>query len=148
MSTLTTQLALYVVLYSPVQMAADMIENYQAHMDAFQFIKDVPTDWETSKTLAGEVGQFVVSARLERGGKDWYLGAITNDQARRVTQKLDFLAPGKHYEAQIYEDGPGADYRTNPMAYKIEKKRVTSADRLVLDLAPGGGTAIRFKALD
>ena len=147
-STLATQLALYVVLYSPVQMAADMIENYEAHMDAFQFIRDVPTDWETSVTLAGEVGHFVVSARLERGGKDWYLGAVTNDDARKLTQKLDFLAPGKHYEAQIYEDGPGADYRTNPMAYKIEKKNVTSADSLTLDLAPGGGAAIRFRALD
>lgn len=147
-STLATQLALYVVLYSPVQMAADMIENYEAHRDAFQFIRDVPTDWESSKTLGGEVGQFVVSARLQRGGKDWYLGAVTNDQARKVTQKLDFLLPGKRYEAQIYEDGPGADYRTNPMAYKIEKRIVTSADSLTLDMAPGGGTAIRFKALD
>ena len=147
-STLATQLALYVVFYSPVQMAADMIENYQAHPDAFQFIRDVPVDWETSKTLAGEVGQFIVSARLERGGKDWYLGAVTNDDARKITQKLDFLAPGKHYEAQIYEDGPGADYRTNPMAYKIEKKTVTSADSLLIDMAPGGGTAVRFRALD
>ncbi|HMA48624.1 MAG TPA: glycoside hydrolase family 97 catalytic domain-containing protein, partial [Magnetospirillaceae bacterium] len=147
-STLATQLALYVVFYSPVQMAADMIENYQAHPDAFQFIRDVPVDWETSKTLAGDVGQFIVSARLERGGNDWYLGAVTNDAARKLSQKLDFLAPGKRYEAQIYEDGPGADYRTNPMVYKIEKKIVTNTDSLTLDMAPGGGTAVRFRALD
>lgn len=147
-STLTTQLALYMVLYSPIHMAADLPENYEARPDAFQFIRDVPTDWEVSRTLAAEIGDYVVVARQPRGGKDWFLGAVTDENARRLTQRLDFLAPGKRYEAQIYRDGPGADYRTNPTSYEIVKQGVTHADTLTLDLAPGGGTAIRFKALD
>ena len=147
-STLATQLALYVVLYSAIHMAADLPENYEARPDAFQFIRDVPTDWEVSRTLAAEIGDYVVVARQPRGGKDWFLGAVTDENARRLTQRLDFLAPGKRYEAQIYRDGPGADYRTNPTSYEIVKQGVTHADTLTLDLAPGGGTAIRFKALD
>jgi alpha-glucosidase len=147
-STLATQLALYVVLYSPIHMAADLPENYEARPDAFQFIRDVPTDWEVSRTLAAEIGDYVVVARQPRGGKDWFLGAVTDENARRLTQRLDFLAPGKRYEAQIYRDDPGADYRTNPTSYEIVKQGVTHADTLTLDLAPGGGTAIRFKALD
>lgn len=147
-STLATQLALYVVLYSPIQMAADLPENYEANLPAFQFILDVPTDWETSKTLQAEIGDYAVVARLPRGGKDWFLGAVTDENARTLTQKLDFLAPGKRYEAQIYADGPGADYRTNPTAIAISKQVVTSADTLTLALAPGGGEAIRFRLLD
>jgi alpha-glucosidase len=147
-STLATQLAEYVVIYSPVQMAADLPENYLAHMDAFQFIRDVPTDWETSKTLQGEIGDYIVEARQPRGGKDWYLGAVTDENARSLTQPLTFLTPGKHYEAQIYRDAPGADYRTNPEAYEIVKQAVTSKDVLTIAMAPGGGQAIRFKALD
>ncbi|AQR72810.1 glycoside hydrolase family 97 protein [Sphingomonas sp. LM7] len=146
-STLATQLAEYVVLYSPVQMAADLPENYEARPDAFQFIKDVPTDWEHSRTLQGEIGDFVVVARQERGGADWYLGAITDEEARTLRQSLSFLSKGMRYEAQIYADGAGADYRTNPQAYRIEKRVVTREDVLDLALAPGGGTAIRFKAL-
>lgn len=147
-STIATQLAEYVVLYSPIEMAADLPENYEAHRDAFQFILDVPTDWETSRTLQGDIGQFIVVARLQRAGKDWFLGALTNEKPRQVTQPLAFLASGKHYEAQIYRDGPGADYRTNPEALTIEKKKVTSKDTLVIDMAPGGGAAVRFKRLD
>jgi alpha-glucosidase len=147
-STVATQLAEYVVLYSPIEMAADLPENYEARLDAFQFIRDVPTDWETSKTLQGDIGEFIVVTRLQRGGKDWFLGALTNENARKLTQPLSFLAPGKHYEAQIYRDGPGADYRTNPQPLTIEHRNVTQKDSLLIDMAPGGGTAIRFKCLD
>jgi alpha-glucosidase len=146
-STLATQLAEYVVLYSPVQMAADLPENYEASADAFQFIKDVPTDWEQTHTLQSEIGDYVVVARQERRGDDWYLGAITDENARALRQPLTFLAPGVRYEAQIYADGAQADYRTNPQAYKIGKRVVTRADVLDLALAPGGGTAIRFRRI-
>jgi len=147
-STLATQLAEYVVVYSPIQMAADLPENYEARPDAFRFIRDVPTDWEVSKTLQGAIGDYIVVARQQRGGGDWYLGAITDEEARGLNQPLAFLAPGKRYEAQIYADGPGADYRTNPEALAISKQIVTSADTLPLALAPGGGVAIRFRLLD
>lgn len=147
-STIAVQLALYVVLYSPVHMAADLPENYEARPDAFQFIRDVPTDWETSKTLQGVIGDYIVVARQPRGGKDWFLGALTDESPRKLTQKLDFLAPGKRYEAQIYRDGPWADYRTNPGALTVEKKVVTAKDTLDFDMAAGGGAAVRFKALD
>lgn len=146
-STLATQLAEYVVIYSPVQMAADLPENYLAHPDAFQFIKDVPTDWETTRTLQSEIGDYVVVARQERGTRDWYLGAITDEDGRTLSQPLTFLAPGKRYEAQIYADGADADYRTNPMSYVVSSRVVTSADTLPIVLAPGGGLAVRFKAL-
>jgi alpha-glucosidase len=147
-STIAVQLALYVVLYSPVHMAADLPENYEARPDAFQFIRDVPTDWETSKTLQGQIGDYIVVARQPRGGKDWFLGALTDEQPRKLTQKLDFLSPGKRYEAQIYRDGPWADYRSNPGALTVEKKVVTAKDSLDFDMAAGGGAAVRFKALD
>jgi alpha-glucosidase len=147
-STIAVQLALYVVLYSPIHMAADLPENYEARPDAFQFIRDVPTDWETSRTLQGQVGDYIIVARQPRGGKDWFLGALTDEQPRKLNQKLDFLAPGKRYEAQIYRDGPWADFRTNPGALAVEKKIVTAKDALDLDMAPGGGAAVRFKVLD
>lgn len=146
-STLATQLALYVVLYSPVQMAADLPENYEVRPDAFQFIREVAVDWESSRTLQGEIGDYVVVARQARGSKEWFLGAVTDEVARKLTQKLDFLTQGKRYEAQIYADGAGADYRTNPTALKVEKRVLTSADSLELDMAPGGGVAVRFKPL-
>ena len=147
-STLATQLALYVVLYSPIQMAADLPENYEAKPDAFQFIRDVPTDWETSRTLQGEIGDYVVVVRQPRGGKDWFLGAVTDETARTLAQPLTFLVSGKRYEARIYRDGPGADYKTNPSAFETVRQVVTSTDSLDLRMAPGGGVAIRFKALN
>ena len=146
-STLATQLAEYVVVYSPIQMAADLPENYEARPDAFRFIRDVPTDWERSRTLQGAIGDYVVIARQQRGQGDWYLGAMTDEEARTLDQPLRFLAPGRRYEATIYADGPGADYRTNPAALAIETRSVTSADDLTLKLAPGGGVAIRFRLL-
>ncbi len=147
-STLAKELSLYVVLYSPVQMAADLIEHYEARRDAFQFIVDVPTDWEQSRALAGEVGEFVVMARQQRGAQDWYLGALTNEQARELTLKLDFLDPQRRYQAQIYRDGPAADWDKAPYEMVIEQRELGAADVLVLHLAAGGGAAIRFKALD
>ena len=147
-STLATQLAEYVVLYSPIQMAADLPENYEKNLAAFQFIRDVPTDWETSRTLQSEIGDYVVVARQQRGGPDWYLGAITDENARTLQQPLTFLAPGRRYEAQIYRDGPGADYRVDPLAFETARQIVTAQDVLTLNLAPGGGAAIRFKALN
>src|SRR5688572_1809350 len=146
-STLATQLAVYVLVYSPVHMAADLPENYTKRPDAFQFIRDVPTDWETSRTLQGEIGEYVVIARQQRGGGDWYLGATTDENARELSVPLDFLARGKRFEAQIYRDAPDADFRTNPAALVIEKRVVTAKDSLAVKLAPGGGVAVRFRAL-
>ena len=147
-TTLAKQLALYVTIYSPVQMAADLPENYEARADAFQFIVDVPTDWEDSIALAGEIGDFVVFARRERGTDDWYLGAITDEEARQKALTLDFLDANKTYTAQIYRDGKDAHWRTNPYSIVIEEKTVNRGDTLNLALAAGGGTAIRFKAGD
>ncbi len=146
-STLATQLALYVLLHSPVHMAADLPENYAKRPDAFQFIRDVPTDWENSRTLQGEIGDYVVVARQQRAGRDWYLGATTDENARELSVPLVFLASGKKFEAQIYRDAPDADYRTNPSALVIEKRVVTAKDSLDVWLAPGGGVAVRFRAL-
>jgi alpha-glucosidase len=145
-TTLAKQLALYVTLYSPIQMAADLPENYENRPDAFQFIADVPTDWEQSIALAGDVGEYVVYARQERGGEDWYLGAVTDDEERRFETTLDFLDPGRNYTAQIYRDGPDAHWKTSPYSIVIEDRKVEHGDSLELRLAAGGGAAIRFKA--
>ena len=151
-TTLAKQLALYVVLYSPIQMAADLPKNYLAKPDAFQFIQDVPTDWQQSIALDGEVGDFIVFARKERkrdkySGNDWYLGAVTDEKARTIEVKLDFLEKGKKFEAHIYQDGKNAEWKNNPYDLNIEKRMVTANDKLTLTLATSGGTAIRFKAL-
>ncbi|HET7817061.1 MAG TPA: glycoside hydrolase family 97 protein [Sphingomicrobium sp.] len=143
-STLAKQLALYVVIYSPIQMAADLIENYEANPVPFQFIKDVAVDWEHSRMLAGEVGDLAVFARRDRHSADWYIGAVGDEQERRFDVALDFLEPGRRYQAHIYRDGDDADYRTNPRSFVAEKRVVTAADRLALRLAPGGGAAVRF----
>ncbi|MBB3062464.1 glycoside hydrolase family 97 protein [Microbulbifer rhizosphaerae] len=147
-TTLAKQLALYVVLYSPVQMAADLPENYLERPDAFQFIVDVPVDWEQSIALAGEVGDHVVFARRERGGEDWYIGGITGADAREITFDLDFLDEGKSYRAQIYRDGDKADWKTNPYDLVIENKTVGRGDQLTLRMARSGGAAIHVKALE
>lgn len=144
-STLMQQLALYVVIYSPIQMAADLPENYARFPDAFQFIVDVPTDWEESVALAGEIGDYVVIARRERGGDDWYLGAITDEQARSLQISLSFLERGRDYVAEIYRDAEDAHWEQHPYEYDIEQKFVKSESKLELRLAAGGGTAIRFR---
>lgn len=146
-TTLAKQLALYVVLYSPIQMAADLIEHYQQNLPAFQFIQDVPTDWEKSVAIAGEVGDYAVFARQQRDGQDWYLGAISDEIKRTITIDLSFLEKGIRYEAQIYQDGEKADWKSNPYDLDIVKKQVSHSDKLLLKLATSGGAAIRFKAL-
>jgi alpha-glucosidase len=147
-STKARQLALYVVLYSPVQMAADLIENYAEEKPAFQFIKDVPADWADTRVLNGEIGDYVTLARKDRMSSDWYLGAITDEAGRTLTVSLDFLSPDTVYEAQIYRDADNATYASEARHHmKIEKRKATASDSLELKLAPGGGQAIRFKAL-
>ncbi|WP_422921404.1 glycoside hydrolase family 97 protein [Sphingomonas donggukensis] len=146
-STLAKQLANYVVIYSPVVMVADTPAAYAKVPGAFQFIKDVPTDWSETRVLNGEVGDYVTIVRKQKGSSDWFLGAVGDEQARASTIALDFLDAGKTYTAQIYRDGPGADYRTPTRhAITIESKPVRKGDTLKLALAPGGGQAIRFVA--
>lgn len=143
-TTLAKQLALYVVLYSPIVMAADLPENYEKHLDAFQFIRDVPTDWEESLALGGEPGDYVGFARKRRGGDDWFVGVVTDENARVMNVSLDFLDAGKTYVAEIYRDGPKTDWKTRPYDMVIEKRDMKLGDTLSLPLAPGGGAAVRF----
>ena len=144
LSTLAKQLALYVVIYSPIQMAPDLIENYEANPRTFKFIKDVAVDWDDTRMLTGEVGDLAVFARKERGTDQWFVGAVGDEQERRFDVVLDFLPAGRRYRAEIYRDGDDADYRTNPRSIVIEQRNVTSTDRLAMRLAPGGGAAVRF----
>lgn len=146
-STIARQLALYVTMYSPLQMAADLPEVYNRHLDAFQFIKDVAVDWDESRYLEAEPGQYIVAARKAKGCDDWYLGCTANENGHQSVVSLDFLDKDKKYEAVIYADAPDAHYKTNPHAYKIEKKKVTSKTKLKMKAAPGGGYAISIKAL-
>ncbi len=141
-TTLTKQLALYVTMYSPLQMAADLPENYEARMDAFQFIRDVAVDWDDTKVLDAEPGDHVIIARKAKGRDAWFLGAITDENARSFTSALDFLDAGKKYVATIYRDADNASWNDNPEAYVIEKFIVDNKSKLKLKLAPGGGTAI------
>lgn len=143
-TTLAKQLALYVVLYSPLQMAADLPENYEGQ-PAFQFIRDVAVDWDTTRVLDGRIGDYVAVARRERGGQTWFLGAITDEEARTLDVPLSFLTPGRRYVADIYADGPHADWLTNPLPVTITGRQVTAATRLRIVLAPGGGQAIRIR---
>jgi alpha-glucosidase len=145
--TLAKELSLYVILYSPVQMAADLPENYGKQPVAFQFIKTVPTDWEESVGLAGEVGDFVAIARRQRGADDWYLGALTDENKRKLDLPLGFLDPKARYEATIWRDGPQADWKTRPYDLELETREVTAADTLRLALAASGGAAVRFRKL-
>ena len=145
-TTIAKQLALYVVIYSPIQMAADLPENYEANPRPFQFIKDVPVDWSESRVLNGEIGDYVTIARKDRASENWYIGSITDEQGRLLDVPLDFLTPGRRYRAQIYRDGADADFRTNAKSIVIEERNVTSSDRLTIRLAPGGGQAIRLIA--
>jgi hypothetical protein len=142
-TTLAHQLALYVVIYSPIQMAADLPEYYHNH-PAFQFISDVGVDWEQTKALNGEVGQFVTIAREERETGNWFLGSITNEEAREIVVKTDFLKPGLKYLATVYADGDNAHWNENPISYKIENFTVDNSSELTLKLAPGGGAAVSF----
>jgi len=144
-STLTKQLALYVTMYSPLQMAADIPDNYEKHMDAFQFIKDVAVDWDDTKIIAAEPGEYLTIARKEKGAANWYVGAITNEKSRDAAIPLDFLDKGKKYVAIIYADGDDGDWQTNPESYKITRYLVDAGSKLAIRLANGGGAAISIK---
>ncbi len=146
-TTLAKQLALYVVLYSPLHMASDLPENYEGR-PAFQFIRDVAVDWEDTRVLAGKIGDYVVVARQARDGEDWFVGAITDEEARALEIPLWFLPPGRRYVAEIYADGPGAHWRDDPHPVEISTRPVDSRTRLTLRLAPGGGQAIRIRPAD
>ncbi len=141
-TTLAKQLALYVTMYSPLQMAADMPENYEAHLDAFQFIKDVAVDWDDTKILEAEPGDYITIARKEKGKSNWFIGAITDENERSSSILLSFLDKNKKYVATIYGDADNADWKTNPEAYKIEKFIVDNSTLLKLNLVKGGGAAI------
>ena len=143
-TTLAKQLALYVVLYSPLQMAADLPENYE-RQPAFQFIRDVAVDWDTTRVLDAEIGDYVVVARRQRGAETWFLGAITDERARSFEVPLAFLTPGRRYVAEIYADGPGAHWRENPLPVAISQQPVDAGTTLRLALAPGGGQAVRIR---
>jgi alpha-glucosidase len=147
-STLAKQLALYVVLYSPIQMVADLPEHYAQHADAFQFIKDVAVDWEESRVLNGEIGQYVTFARKARGSDEWFLGSVGSEQPQTLDVALSFLDPGRRYRAQIYRDGDGAHWETAPFAFATETREVRNSDPLRIALAAGGGAAVRFVPLD
>lgn len=143
-TTLAKQLALYVTMYSPLQMAADLPENYERYPDAFQFIKDVAVNWDNSIYLEAEPGEYLTVARKTKGKDEWFVGAITDEKARNTEVKLDFLTKGKKYKATIYQDGKDADWEKNPKSYAIKTIQVTSNSKIKLNLANGGGTAISF----
>ncbi len=147
-TTLAKQLALYVTMYSPLQMAADLPENYEKHLDAFQFIVDVPVDWSDTKILEAEPGDYITIARKAKQTGDWFLGAITDENSRVAEWSLDFLSAGKKYEAIIYRDADNSDWQTNPEAYLIEKKIVTGKSKLKIKLAKSGGCAIQIKQVN
>ncbi|MGV3696672.1 glycoside hydrolase family 97 protein [Flavobacterium sp.] len=147
-TTLAKQLALYVTMYSPLQMAADLPENYEKHLDAFQFIKDVAVDWQESKYLEAEPGDYLTVARKDKRSENWFVGAITDENARNTEIKLDFLSPNKKYKATVYEDGKDADWQKNPKSYVIKTIQVTSKSKIKLHLAQGGGAAISLTPIN
>lgn len=147
-STIPGQLALYVTMYSPLQMAADLPEHYERHMDAFQFIKDVPVEWEKSVYLEAEPMEYVTIARKDKNSDEWYVGSTSGVNDRKSTIELSFLDPGRKYEATIYAEAPDADTVNNQTHYKITKKKVTSKSKLTLNALAGGGYAISIKPID
>ncbi len=146
-STICFQLALYVTMYSPLQMAADLPENYEKQPQAFQFIKDVAVDWDESHYLAAEPGDYIVAARKAKGKNEWFVGGISDENAREIPISFDFLDKGKRYEATIYADGKDAHFMDNPHSYTVTKKTVTAKSKMTLQLACGGGVAISIKEL-
>lgn len=147
-ATLCNQLALYVTLYSPLQMAADVPENYMRYADAFRFIKDVAVDWDESRYLAAEPGEYIIAARREKGGQRWFVGGVTNEDARTMTVDFSFLTKGQKYMATIYADAKNADYETNPEKYVISRRVVTAKDKEKIFMARGGGFAISLMPVD
>jgi hypothetical protein len=146
-TTLAKQLALYVTMYSPIQMAADLPENYEKHLDAFQFIKDVAVDWQDSKYLEAEPGDYLTVVRKAKNSEKWFLGAITDENARKTKLSMDFLTKGQKYKAIIYQDGKTAHWESNPKSYEIKTLTVTAKSKIELNLVPGGGTAISFEPI-
>lgn len=146
-ATIANQLALYLTMYSPLQMAADFPEHYERYMDAFQFIKDVDIDWIQSKYLLAEPGDYIVVARQGKKNGQWFAGGVTDGNRRTLEVPMSFLDAGKTYEATIYADAEDTDYETNPQTYRIYKKNVTSSDVLSMDMARGGGFAISFREI-
>lgn len=144
-ATIANQLALYVTLYSPLQMAADVPENYEKYPDAFQFIKDVPVAWDESRYLLAEPGDYIVAARRAKGSNEWFVGGVTDENRRTLEVALDFLDPAKEYVATLYADAPDADYQTNPEAYAIRRGRVTAKTKLPVTMARGGGFALSLR---
>ena len=144
-TTLAKQLALYVTLYSPLQMAADLPENYERHLDAFQFIKDVAVDWDDTRVVEAEPGDYVTIARKAKNRDEWYVGAITDEQARTSSVPLGFLTPKRPYVATVYADAADAHWQTNPAAYTIQSYLVNDQTELKLSLASGGGAAVSLK---
>lgn len=147
-ATLCNQLALYVTLYSPLQMAADVPENYMRYADAFRFIKDVAVDWDESRYLAAEPGEYIIAARREKGGQRWFVGGVTNEDARTMTVDFSFLTKGQKYMATIYADAKDTDYETNPEKYVISRRVVTAKDKEKIFMARGGGFAICLMPVD
>lgn len=145
-STAAKQLALLVVVFSPVQMLADLPENY-IDKPEFQFLSDVPVNWEETKILNGAIGQYITTVRKDISSDDWYLGSLTNEESRDLEISLSFLDAEATYEAQIYEDADGTDYQNNPSKVNVRTQEVTAEDMITLELAASGGTAIRFKKL-
>ena len=146
-ATIANQLGLYVTMYSPLQMAADLPEHYEQHMDAFQFIKDVAIDWSESRYLMAEPGDYIVIARKAKGTGQWFMGGVVDEQKRDFDIPLSFLEPGATFEATLYRDAEDAHYMTNPQAYVIEKITVSAGDNLKVTAAPGGGFAVSFKQM-
>lgn len=146
-STLAKQLGLYLTMYSPLQMAADLPENYEKYADAFQFIKDVPVDWQKSIYLEAEPGRYITVARKDKNSNDWYIGCTTNENGHTSLLKLDFLDKNKKYEATIYADTKNTHYKNNPKAYKISKQKVDANTSLSIIAKEGGGYAISIKEI-
>jgi len=146
-TTICKQLALYVTLYSPLQLAADLPENYEHFRDAFQFIVDVPVDWDDTRVLSAEPGDYICTARKAKGKDSWFIGGITDENSRDLSLNMDFLDAGSKYEATLYHDAKDADYQTNPEAYTIEKKTISNKTKLDLHMANGGGFAISIKKI-
>jgi len=141
-TTICNQLACYVTMYSPLQMAADLPEVYEKHMDAFQFIKDVAVDWDDTKIIEAEPGEYITIARKAKNSDNWFVGNVAGYEGHKTNLTLDFLDAGKTYIATIYADGKNANYKTNPEVYTIRKVKVKKGSKLSLQSAPGGGFAI------
>jgi alpha-glucosidase len=138
------ELALYVVLYSPLQMAADLPENYEKHLEPFQFILDVPADWEDTRVLNAKVGEYLTIVRKDRNTDEWFLGSITDTSERSFSVALDFLDTSKRWMAQVYRDADDSHWESNPFAHVIEAVEITPGQDFSIRLAPGGGMAVRF----